>query len=121
MVFNKAERFPTQKNPYEDSVYLFEDGIFLPNTHQDFICKQPMENMSQRGGIVSSAYNKSPSPANYKIKSNFDIIVEEGQKISKIRNKINMQNSMEIKRRKNKNEKEENNNSKLILDTNNNK
>ena len=80
-----------------------------------------MENMSQRGGIVSSADKKSPSPADYKIKSNFDIIVEEGQKISKIRNKINMQNSMEIKRRKNINEKEENNNSKLILDTNNNK
>jgi len=121
VVFNKAERFPKQKNQYEDSVFLFEDGIFLPNTHQDFICKQPMENMSQRGGIVSSADKKSPSPADYKIKSNFDIIVEEGQKISKIRNKINMQNSMEIKRRKNINEKEENNNSKLILDTNNNK
>ena len=120
VIFNKAERFPKQKNQYEDSVLLFEDGIFLPNTHQDFICKEPMDSLSQRGEIISSANKKSPSPADYKIKSNFDKIVEEGEKISKIKNKIKIQNSMEIKRRENLKEKEEkndesNNNSQIQL------
>ena len=110
IIFNKAERFPVHKNQYEDKVLLFEDGIFHPNTHQDFICKEPMDNMAQRGGIISSAYRKSPSPAEYNIKSNFDEIVKEGEKISKIKSKIKIQNSLEIKRRHNKNEKEENNN-----------
>jgi hypothetical protein len=81
VIFNKAERFPKQKNQYEDSVLLFEDGIFLPNTHQDFISKEPMDSLSQRGEIISSANKKSPSPADYKIKSNFDKIVEEAEKI----------------------------------------
>ena len=107
IIFNKAERFPKIKNQYEDSVLLFEDGNFQPNTHQDFICKEPMKNISKREGIISSAYEKSPSPAEYKIKSNFDIIVEEGQKISKIKDKIKMQNSMEIKKNPNLKEKEE--------------
>ena len=115
IIFNKAERFPKQKNQYDDSVLLFEDGIFHPNTHQDFLCKEPMDNMAQRGGIIDSVYKKSPSPADYKIKSNFDIIVEEGKKISKIKNKIKMQKSMEIKNRKNKIEKDENNNNQLLL------
>ena len=120
VIFNKAERFPKQKNQYEDSVLLFEDGIFLPNTHQDFICKEPMDSLSQRGEIISSANKRSPSPADYKIKSNFDKIVEEGEKISKIKNKIKIQNSMEIKRRENLKEKEEkndesNNNSQIQL------
>ena len=47
-----------------------------------------MDSSSQRGEIIASANNKSPSPADYKIKSNFDKIVEEGEKISKIKNSI---------------------------------
>ena len=109
VIFNKAERFPKQKNQYEDSVLLFEDGIFHPNTHQDFNYKEPMDNMSQRGGILSSEYKKSPSPADYNIKSKFDVIVEEGKKISEIKSKIKLKNSMEIKRRQNIKENEENN------------
>ena len=110
VIFNKAERFPKQKNPYEDSVLLFGDGIFLPNTHQDFICKEPMDNMSPRGGFISSSNKKSPSPSDYK----FDKIVEDGEKLSKIKNKIKMQNSLEIKRRQNKENNGENNNIQLL-------
>lgn len=88
VIFGKAERFPKIKSPYEDSVLLFEDGIFQPNTHQDFLCKEPMDNKSPRNGIVSSSKERSPSPVDYKLKSSFDIIVEEGQKKSLIKNKI---------------------------------
>lgn len=87
VVFGKAERFPKQKSSYEDGVLLFEDGIFQPNTHQDFLCKEPMDNQSPRSGIISSN-QRSPSPVDYKLKSRFDIIVEEGQKKSKIHEKI---------------------------------
>ena len=99
VIFNKAERFPKQRNQYEDSVLLFEDGIFLPNTHQDFNYKEPMDNMSPRGGLISYEYKKSPSPAEYTIKSKFDLIAEEGKKISKIKNKIKLKNSIEMKRK----------------------
>ena len=88
VIFGKAERFPKQKSAYEDSVLLFEDGIFQPNTHQDFLCKEPMDNKSPRNGIISSNKERSPSPVDYKLKSSFDIIVEEGQKKSIIKNKI---------------------------------
>ena len=88
VIFGKAERFPKIKSPYEDSVILFEDGIFQPNTHQDFLCKEPMDNKSPRNGIISSSKEISPSPVDYKLKSSFDIIVEEGQKKSIINNKI---------------------------------
>ena len=115
VVFSKAERFPKQKNQYEDSVLLFEDGIFQPNTHQDFICKEPMENASPRSGIVSSIYNKSPSPAEYKIKSSFDVIAEEGKKKSNIQKKLKLQKSNELKK---KESNENNNNMELILQGN---
>ena len=88
VIFGKAERFPKIKSPYEDSVILFEDGIFQPNTHQDFLCKEPMDNKSPRNGIIPSNKGRSPSPVDYKLKSSFDIIVEEGQKKSIINNKI---------------------------------
>ena len=101
VIFNKAERFPKIKSQYEDNVFLFDDGIFHPNTHQDFICKEPMDNMSQRGsGIESSANQKSPSPAEYKIKSSFDKIIENGKKILKMRNKIKMQKSQKLEKKK---------------------
>ena len=109
VIFNKAERFPKQKNQYEDNVILFGDGIFHPNTHQDFNYKEPMDSMSQRGAIITYEYKKSPSPAEYKMKSKFDLIVEEGKKISEIKNKIKLKKSMEIKRRQNLRENEENN------------
>ena len=111
VVFSKAERFPQPKTQYEDSVLLFEDGVFQPNTRQDFICKEPMENTSPRSGIVSSIYNKSPSPAEYKIKSSFDIIAEEGRKKSNIQKKLKLQKSNELRKKEN----EENNNNMFLL------
>ena len=111
VVFNKAERFPKQKNQYEDGVILFEDGIFQPNTHQDFICKEPMENLSPRSRIVSKVNEKSPSPAEYKIKSSFDVIAEKGKEISKIRNKIKIQQQ----NKEDKKDKKDKNNEKYIV------
>ena len=92
IVFTKAERFPKSKPSYDDSlsVPLFIDGIFKPSDHQDFICKEPMNELSQRGNI-GSAYKKSPSPADYKMKSSFDEIAEKGAKINQIRTNIRIQ------------------------------
>ena len=74
-----------------------------------------MENASPRSGIVSSIYNKSPSPAEYKIKSSFDIIAEEGKKKSNIQKKLKLQKSTELKKKENS---ENNNNMVLILQGN---
>ena len=85
-VFSKAERFPKIK-PYNDDnmpLLLFSDGIFKPSDHSDFICKEPMNDLSQRGNLVS-AYAKSPSPADYKMRSSFDEIVEKATKVNKAR------------------------------------
>ena len=94
IVFNKAERFPRPKPSTDDSFYnpLFENGVFKPPEHKDFICKEPMSELSQRGNIIS-AYSKSPSPADYKMKSSFDEVVEKGSMINKIRTKINKEKS----------------------------
>ena len=98
IVFNKAERFPKVKPPTDDSFYapLFENGVFKPPEHKDFICKEPMSELSQRGNIVS-AYSKSPSPADYKMKSSFDEVVEKGSIINKIRTKIKNEKSKKEK------------------------
>ena len=102
-VFNRAERFPKEKNYNDDTMPLplFNDGIFKPLEHKDFICKEPMNDQSQRGNFIS-AYSKSPSPAEYKMKSSFDEIVEKGSKINKARNKIKMENVMNEKNNKEK-------------------
>ena len=107
IIFNKAERFPKIKNQYEDSVILFEDGIFQPNTHQDFICKEPMDNKSPKKRVVNSLDKRSPSPAEYKLKSSFDIIAKEGEKISKIKDIIKKKNIEKAKMIEKKKEEEE--------------
>ena len=114
-IFCKAERFPKIRNQYEDSVLLFEDGIFQPNTRQDFMCKEPMDNSCQRSKIVPSDKDKTPSPAHYEIKSNFDVIVKEGKKISSIQDKIKNHRSMELKKKYDKKENAEKNNSDIVL------
>ena len=98
IVFNKAERFPKQRNAYEDSVILFENGIFRPQTHIDFSTIEPMKTNADR------SYNRLPnvdkglsSPGDYLFKSNFDLIAEKGEKISKIRNKIRKKQNEEKK------------------------
>ena len=114
IVFSKEERFPKQKSQYEDGVLLFEDGKFQPNTHQDFICKEPMQNLSPRSGSVD-IHRKSPSPADYNFKSSFDIIAEQGEKISKIKNEIKKKKMEELKNKENKLEKETNNKPNIVL------
>ena len=107
IVFNKAERFPKIKPNYDDSFSspLFENGIFKPPEHKDFICKEPMNELSQRGNIIS-AYSISPSPADYKMKSKFDEVVEKGSLINTIRLKIKKEKEKLNEKNKNSNKKE---------------
>ena len=86
VVFGKAERFDSNKE-YQGPVNLFPDGIFALKTHENFCSKSPYDNQSQRNSFKNNK-EKSPSPADYKIKSEFEIIAEKGKKLSEIRDKI---------------------------------
>ncbi len=94
IIFNKAVRFPNDKNIKDDeqSLILFEDGIFQPEEHKDFICKEPMSERSQRGKIGFTLF-QSPPPGHYKIKSIIDQIIEKNHKINKNKLKIRHENS----------------------------
>ena len=93
IIFSKAERFINYNKPYEGSMDLFKDGIFAPKTQEDFRSKGTFSQNGKRGLVFQSG--KSPSPSDYKIKSSFDIIVQEGQKISDIRKKIRINEEIE--------------------------
>ena len=117
IIFSKAERFPNYNKPYEGSLDLFQDGVFAPKTQEDFRSKGTFT-QDEKSGLVFKKDN-SPSPCNYKIKSQFEIIAEEGKKISDIRKKIkiNEENEKEHRKRlleneKNKKEGKNNNNEK---------
>ena len=86
VVFGKAERFNTNKE-YQGPVDLFPDGVFALKTQENFCKKSPYDNQSQRNSLQNNK-EKSPSPAEYKIKSEFEIIAEKGKKLSQIRDKI---------------------------------
>ena len=107
IVFNKAERFPKSKPSSDEamSIPLFDDGIFKPSDHKDFLCKEPMSELSKRGNIGSSP-SKSPSPADIKMKSSFDEIAEKGLKINTIRTKIKKENDLKLKEKEKEKSKE---------------
>ena len=86
VVFGKAERFNTNKE-YQGPVDLFPDGVFALKTQENFCKKSPYDNQSQRNSLLKNK-EKSPSPAEYKIKSEFEIIAEKGKQLSQIRDKI---------------------------------
>ena len=86
VVFGKAERFDTHKE-YQGSLDIFQNGVFALKTQQDFSCKSPYDNPVQRTSF-QKIKEKSPSPADYVIKSIFEIIAEKGKKTSDIRNKM---------------------------------
>ena len=86
IIFNKAERFNKFKE-YEGSMNLFQDGNFGLKTQENFSCKEPLSFPVNRDSIYRKCKN-SPSPADYKIKSSFEIIAERGKKISENREKI---------------------------------
>ena len=97
IIFNKAERFINSNKPYEGSMDLFKDGIFAPKTQEDFRSKGTFPQNEKRGLIFQNS--NSPSPCDYKIKSSFDIIAEEGKKISEIRKKIKINEEIEKENR----------------------
>ncbi len=88
VVFNKAERFNDYKK-YLGPVDLFKNGIFELKTQENFATKSPYDNASQRSSF-NIKKEKSPSPAEYRIKSEFENIVEKGHKISEIRDRIKL-------------------------------
>ena len=85
IIFNKAERFTNYNKTYEGYMDLFKDGLFEPKTQEDFCSKGTFGKNEKRGLVFQSS--NSPSPCDYKIKSSFEIIAEEGKKISDIRKK----------------------------------
>jgi hypothetical protein len=94
IVFNRAERFPNPKPTIDDSLStpLFINGIFKPPEREDFICIEPMSNLSQRGNNGNS-HSKSPSSKSPK-----------KEKIYNIRTKIRRDNDKIKEKEKNKGE-----------------
>ena len=99
VIFSKAERFSNYNKQYEGSLDLFKDGIFAPKTQEDFLSKGTFSlNEKNRGNNIKK--DNSPSPCDYKIKSCFEIIAEEGKKISDIRTKIKINQEIEKQNRR---------------------
>ena len=86
IIFPKAERFKKIKE-YEGSESLFKDGIFSPKEQKNFFNKEPFSNKAHRTRFGYSK-DKSPSPAEYRIKGQFEIIEEKGKIVSDIRDSI---------------------------------
>ena len=99
VIFSKAERFTNYNKPYEGSLDLFKDGIFAPKTQEDFLSKGTFS-LNEKNGGNNIKKDNSPSPCDYKIKSCFEIIAEEGKKISDIRTKIKINQEIEKQNRR---------------------
>ena len=111
ITFSKAERFVKNKK-YEGPTFLFKDGIFEPKTQKDFFIKEPFSGMAQRT-YLGNMSGKTPSPAEYKIKSTFEIIAEKGKKISENRKRIQMKDKLEKENIKKSKESLNNSNSNI--------
>jgi len=98
--FSKAQRFKKTKE-YEGPTYLFKDGIFEPKTQEDFFIKEPFSGLAQRPALSKKDGKITPSPADYKIKSSFEIIAEQGKKISDNKKKIQMKEMKERQEKEN--------------------
>ena len=103
IIFPKAERFNKIKN-YEGSELLFKDGVFSPSDQKDFFIKEPFSNKATRTKFGFSR-DKSPSPAEYRIKGQFEIIEEKGKEISDNRDNIRKKEINQKKIIKDMNEK----------------
>ena len=98
IIFGKDIRFERTKQ-YIGSENLFKDGIFSPKTQEYFFKKESLSNKAKRTNFADEKV--SPSPAEYKIKGQFENIAEKGKKISenrfRIRNKeINKKETKDI-------------------------
>ena len=92
VIFPKAERFIKYKTVYDDTLELFKDGNFAPKTKEDFFKKGTFTRDESRG---LARKEKSPSPCDYKIKSSFEIIAEQGKIISEVRKNIKINEEIE--------------------------
>ena len=92
VIFPKAERFIKYKTVYEGTLELFKDGNFAPKTKEDFF-KQGTFSKDKKRSLAKD--EKSPSPCDYKIKSSFEIIAEQGKIISDTRKNIKINEEIE--------------------------
>ena len=99
VIFPKAERFIKYKTVYEGTLELFKDGNFAPKTKEDFF-KQGTFSKDEKRSLARK--EKSPSPCDYKIKSSFEIIAENGKNISDVRRGIKQQEEIEKEKRRQK-------------------
>ena len=120
IVFSRARRFSNIQN-YEGSELLFANGVFSQRTQEDFFRKEPFSNNAQRT-IFRKTKDDSPSPAQYRIKGQFEIIAEKGKKVSDNRERIkNKENNINIINHKDKNEKDSVEKNYMIEDNDENK
>ena len=86
--FNKSQRFPKEKIEYyyNQKNSLFENGNFSLKDKEDFSKKEPYSYNDQRGNYFFNS--NSPAPGQYKIKSQFDKLVEEGKEKNENKMKI---------------------------------
>ena len=77
--FTKSERFPQQKVEYYNTRIsnLFENGKYSLRDKEDFSTKERYSFNEERGNYIID--NHFPGPGYYKIKSQFDKIIEEGK------------------------------------------
>ena len=90
--FNKSQRFPKEKIEYyyNQKNSLFENGNFSLKDKEDFSKKEPYSYNDQRGNYFFNS--NSPAPGQYKIKSQFDKLVEEGKEKNENKMKIMKKN-----------------------------
>ena len=99
IVFGHAKRFPENNENYSGGNDLFKDGVFAPKTQKDFSKFGSFSGKEVRTNMTSGDFSNYPSPADYKIKSSFEIIVEQGKIISDNKKRIKMKEELEKKMR----------------------
>ena len=109
--FNKAKRFFNkplyQPSPNATPEMIFKNGKFKPDEQKTF--SKGNGGMGKAEKNTKLKFNGMPGPAQYKIKGFADKIVEEGYKVSIVREKIKKEKDAEMKKKNEKIENEKNN------------
>ena len=88
--FSQSNRFvyknKYQEKPNSEIILPFENGIFSPNDKVSFMVSQNYMGTGKKKNLVNPSFG--PGPGYYKLKGFADVIVEEGMKISKVREEI---------------------------------
>ena len=88
--FSQSNRFvyknKYQEKPNSELILPFENGIFSPSDKVSFMVSQNYMGTGKKKNLVNPSFG--PGPGYYKLKGFADVIVEEGMKISKVREEI---------------------------------